>query len=535
MRAKKWLVIVTFGLSVVSLILFIFSRKGNVDDIALAIFGGALLGCIMSLVEYFAERRNAMQAFWLESLDVLKKLRKIKPIDINVPYDIILPYIEEDINNKQCDMHEENISNALGLKITHEKRDGYIRWLLENNNFPFLKNSNKDEILVNMAEEDVSRAIGCFEEVIMCYSQIATLSLQKLDSAYGALEFIFSNRFIRQRAYDRIYYKFREIINQIKKEVFHFNLWDKGGGNFNFCIKKAVELDSLFFQKVNNSCGVNSYCIYQKLFDDIDEELEYFRTKIYLRAKKQEINRLPVVSGITSLDEIENKEKRIEMKESIKNNIVFCCMSIAIFIIYFLLYGFILSKSKYASSFAIIAYCILFVSIIATIYSIISMIHKIKYNNTIKHLPYNYNYIMEYKIYMAIGKTKRSRFVKNLDKIGITIPDKYSMWKKDILFRYSSLINDEDFYHYLIYKQRWSKIQYDMIITVLTPVEIGIMTLILSDMGDKEGGGFIILGVATILVIFLTIESYRGKTESAYVSDIIDILCYDVKDSKQSK
>ena len=81
MRGKKWLTIITFGCTVIALIIAFAVGKDSgciTYDIAMAVFGSALLGFIMSLTEYFVEKRNAMECFWQESRDALIKLRKVK-------------------------------------------------------------------------------------------------------------------------------------------------------------------------------------------------------------------------------------------------------------------------------------------------------------------------------------------------------------------------------------------------------------------------------------------------------------------------
>ena len=66
MKAKKWVTFITAGISVISLICAIIANCVCIDlmyDISMAVFGSALLGFIMSLIEYFAERRKAMEDF----------------------------------------------------------------------------------------------------------------------------------------------------------------------------------------------------------------------------------------------------------------------------------------------------------------------------------------------------------------------------------------------------------------------------------------------------------------------------------------
>lgn len=42
-------------------------------------------GFIMSLTEYYVERRKAMEEFWLQATKVLNELKKIKYLDVDAP------------------------------------------------------------------------------------------------------------------------------------------------------------------------------------------------------------------------------------------------------------------------------------------------------------------------------------------------------------------------------------------------------------------------------------------------------------------
>ena len=104
MKAKKWVTFITFGVSVFSLICSIIAKYVCVDlmyDISMAIFGSALLGFIMSLIEYFAERRKAMEDFLSAAYSVYVQLRKIKLLKLDQPQNLILDCILEEQHNKQ--------------------------------------------------------------------------------------------------------------------------------------------------------------------------------------------------------------------------------------------------------------------------------------------------------------------------------------------------------------------------------------------------------------------------------------------------
>lgn len=77
--------------------------EGNIGyDIALAVFGSALLGFIMSLVEYFSERKKAMEQFWIEAKRVLAQFRKAEYIYFDELEKIVTGCIAENYYNKRA-------------------------------------------------------------------------------------------------------------------------------------------------------------------------------------------------------------------------------------------------------------------------------------------------------------------------------------------------------------------------------------------------------------------------------------------------
>ena len=86
MKAKKWLTIITSIFSILSLVTALLIGNGSnsvLYDIAMAVFGSALLGAIMSSTEYFVERRKAMEQFWDEARKVLAEMRKVRYINVD--------------------------------------------------------------------------------------------------------------------------------------------------------------------------------------------------------------------------------------------------------------------------------------------------------------------------------------------------------------------------------------------------------------------------------------------------------------------
>ena len=151
----------------------------------------------------------------------------------------------------------------------------------------------------NEIEEEKKKAI----EIINIYIELSHINWKELDNAYGRLEFLFGNSKIRKNTYEKIVNLIRNIINKICQEAYHFELWKKGQGNFVVCVNKVLELNDIFFEsKISEYEGITSESIYQTEFDDIEESLETFRTKIYWSSKKDKVDRHPVQSRLVKMN-----------------------------------------------------------------------------------------------------------------------------------------------------------------------------------------------------------------------------------------
>ncbi|MBP1905082.1 hypothetical protein J2Z32_001707 [Paenibacillus turicensis] len=116
MRSPKWLTIITFVISATSLIgtILLHSKEQMllIYNISLALFGSAVLGFIMSLTEYFAVKRKAMELFYEEAIQAIILIGKANYYfdddDSNKVEKLIDYYIE--LHNKNW----TNLKNAYG-------------------------------------------------------------------------------------------------------------------------------------------------------------------------------------------------------------------------------------------------------------------------------------------------------------------------------------------------------------------------------------------------------------------------------------
>lgn len=88
----------------------------------MALLGSAVLGFIMSITEYYVERRKAMEEFWIQVINILKNLRKIKHLDLDAPADLVIEAFGEEHSNEWNQvfslLFDEN-------EIQHKSKDSY--------------------------------------------------------------------------------------------------------------------------------------------------------------------------------------------------------------------------------------------------------------------------------------------------------------------------------------------------------------------------------------------------------------------------
>lgn len=233
MKAKKWLTTITGGLFLLSLVIAWWIGKASnsmLYDVSMAVFGSALLGAIMSLTEYFVERRKAMEQFWDEARKVLHELRKIRYINTEAPHNLIHACFVEEESNKWQQLLSGNQSETA--------RKNLISWFKENGVMPHKEDDDIEAVLNQIYEERMEYFHKEYQRAIDSYADAANINIDQLGNAYGGLDFFFNTR-IRNKAYNDIFQKIREFIHQLHQESYHFNLLRENQGRFSICADKV--------------------------------------------------------------------------------------------------------------------------------------------------------------------------------------------------------------------------------------------------------------------------------------------------------
>lgn len=247
MKAKKWLTIITFVISLISLVsAFAIGKDGNCIfyDISMAFLGSAFLGFIMSLTEYFVEKRKAMEEFWLQATSVLKRLRKINYLEVDAPYDLIIDAFTEERSNE---WHKIIAALSEDKEVHHEAKDKLLSWYEESAVLTFDENTDVDRELDTIYEYEIKKYKEVFIRCMDSYRLASSVGLGAFDNAYGNLDFLVGNKHIRQKVCDPIYNKLRDIVNEFRTEASHFSLLKSGKDTLPACASKVRALNQKYF------------------------------------------------------------------------------------------------------------------------------------------------------------------------------------------------------------------------------------------------------------------------------------------------
>lgn len=293
MRAKKHLTYVTLVCSLLSILAALIVGKSSnciCYDIAMAVFGSALLGFIMSLIEYHTERRSAMETFWFEAIQTLGKLRLIEPYIPKAPFEMILDCFTEEERNAAI-----RKQNVLGLQPEHTAKEALIEWYKSNENDSLsLSDESWDSIYtsrLNQEKENIKKLIdSCCD--------IASIDLSRLDSAYGNLDFAVHNKKIRnQLAYTQIYDAIRTYRNRARSDRDLLRSAQVEERNFPLGAREAYDIAEEIFEvqeKKDDKALWKQW--FQNDFYKIDMALNQFWEAMYPGKKADAIENVPVCS-----------------------------------------------------------------------------------------------------------------------------------------------------------------------------------------------------------------------------------------------
>lgn len=287
MQSKKKLFYLTLTLSLLSLVasvlLFLWHTYSAVPvasllySLSLGLFSSSLLGCTMSLTEYFVAKKEAMETFYEEAAKVLLALKGIQYFDIDAPVDLVQACFGEEQKNN-------SILGASKFVLDRSEKDRLCGWYLstlpENvrNSSRFQDDWSPEDWYQEKMKEYDDRLEKCFDSIIA----LGDLDFSPLQKSYGNLDF-FRNKKWREGQVTPIYQRMVQAKKLAEEKAFHFKICKESpNGNKFVNIWFLMLAYQEWFTATEHPQGeMVKTMIYFTLTDELTGQLESYRSSIY--------------------------------------------------------------------------------------------------------------------------------------------------------------------------------------------------------------------------------------------------------------
>lgn len=282
MKAKKRLIIVTGILSAFSLILaalFSFIKSDSLNsslkfwtNFSFAVFGSALLGFIMSIVEYTVEKQRALEEYYLEADRIINAIARVDYFAFYDPKEYLIDFFKPEHKLLGSKSSEERES-----KLLFQHKKAIWEKTLDIPEPTFTEYINKQ------FDDDVNGYLCSLNKCINSYVELSNLDLSLLERAYGAIDFIFGNNSFRRPIFERIHRPLQKYMEEITEKAFHFRTYLKAEyGNTRVVIELIDEIQRHYFDyKEKGDQYTKEVTVYRKYVDKMRKDLEWLRSKIY--------------------------------------------------------------------------------------------------------------------------------------------------------------------------------------------------------------------------------------------------------------
>lgn len=278
MTTKKKLVFTTCILSVFSIIMAIFFNYvfhfEFWTNFSFAIFGSALLGFIMSLVEYRVERKRALEEYYLNSSKLINIFSKAKYFISIAPSELLINYYNELANSNP--MFNANDNSSAKEDLFEFMHNIWINTIdIPEPDFSDFEKQEFDKFTENIKKELI--------ETVSSYITISETDLSQLEMAYGNLDFLFGNRKLRAKVFSDIHKPLQEYKKYIDEKVYHFRgFMNSQYNNFGVIIKLIDDIQLKYFKIINTSDEyMFRITVYKDFLDKITDNTNWLKCKIY--------------------------------------------------------------------------------------------------------------------------------------------------------------------------------------------------------------------------------------------------------------
>ena len=251
-------------------------------NVFIGIFGSGCVTLLIAIPSYIVSKQQLLEKYWQETKRLIEKISDIQFLFNEYNDEVVVSYLNELKSRKWRE--EYNKISKESIVLEDEK---YKEMLIEEfiNKNPNLQKEVSLELLHQYANERIDKYIekmrvNC-KKIYNKYINISKESTIELSFMLGEMQF-FSGKKAFIKVYNNTYKPLYDILNVIKEECYHFELFLNGEGNEAVALEKLLMIQKELFEvEIKETDEDKSYIINNRFLDKMLINLETFRADMY--------------------------------------------------------------------------------------------------------------------------------------------------------------------------------------------------------------------------------------------------------------
>lgn len=268
-------------------------------NISIGLLGSTLVALLLNIPTYTVSKRQLLERFWHESGRLISEFGKVDYLFNEYNEENVINYINALNNKKWTEVYNQLCpENKIDCKEKQYKKLLVDEYILYNKD---LENKISKSGLKKYANEQVDKYIEKLrkkaEEIFKQYINLSKESTKEMNFMLGDMQFLSGNK-PYEKIHKKMYQPLFNMLDKIKKQSYHFNLYLDGHGNEAVCMEKLFELQKQLFElKIEENETVKNYIVMGTFNDSMLINLEEFRADMYnIKPEKQNIHPILVKS-----------------------------------------------------------------------------------------------------------------------------------------------------------------------------------------------------------------------------------------------
>ncbi len=247
-------------------------------NLLIGLLGSTVVALLLNIPTYNVSKRQQLENYFEEVERLKHTINKVDYLFCDYDSKTVINYI---YSLKQKPWIDE--FNKISKKRIYANYKKYKKALIKQfqtkNNELKEKVSKKefDNYSSQKVDEYLQKFKSEYDTIINEYIKLSKENTSKLKELIENMEFLSGNK-ILNKIRENTYQPLQELLNKIKVETNHFNLYLKGNGNEAICVEKVLELQKELFSIKYES---HNEIIYDEFCDDLSKKTETLRANIF--------------------------------------------------------------------------------------------------------------------------------------------------------------------------------------------------------------------------------------------------------------